>query len=126
MRLSAAVLADLSAIAAGQSAEPGDNRNALNLAMLESDLVLRGGTATFSDVFAAQVSTLGVSAQQAERMFETQNLVVQQVASLVDSVSGVSIDEESTNLIQFERAFQASSRLAVVVDEMLQTIVNLV
>jgi flagellar hook-associated protein 1 FlgK len=51
---------------------------------------------------------------------------VQQVASLVDSVSGVSIDEESTNLIQFERAFQASSRLAVVVDEMLQTIVNLV
>jgi flagellar hook-associated protein 1 FlgK len=67
-----------------------------------------------------------VSAQQAERMFETQNLVVQQVASLVDSVSGVSIDEESTNLIQFERAFQASSRLAVVVDEMLQTIVNLV
>ena len=41
-------------------------------------------------------------------------------------VSGVSIDEEMTNMIQFQRAFEASSKIITVVDELLTTVVNLI
>ena len=42
----------------------------------------------------------------------------------VQSDSGVNIDEEMTNLLQFQRAYQASARLITTVDEMLDTLVN--
>lgn len=126
MDLSAAVQGSLDAIAAGLSAETGDNRNALDLANLENAQVLSGGRATFSDIYNSLVTTMGIASQQSLRDWENQQLVFDQVKALSDSISGVSIDEESTMLIQFERAFQASSRVIVTVDEMLQTIVNMV
>jgi flagellar hook-associated protein 1 FlgK len=42
-----------------------------------------------------------------------------------DSVSGVSLDEEMTDLIKFQRAFEASARLITTVDELLATVINL-
>ena len=42
-----------------------------------------------------------------------------------DSVSGVSLDEEMTDLVKFQRAYQASARLITTVDTMLDTVVNL-
>ncbi len=126
LQVGSAVLGSLSAIGAGLSAERGDNRNALALADLQSQRLLLGGTATFADSYSAQVASLGIESQQAQRDAENQQLVVNQVSSLIDSVSGVSLDEESTNLIQYQRAFQASARVISTVDEMLQTIVNMV
>jgi flagellar hook-associated protein FlgK len=126
MDLSADVAGSLQAIAAGLTSEPGDNRNALDLAGLQSQRLLDGGTATFGDAYNALVTSVGIASQQAERESDNQQLVVDQVTSLIDSVSGVSLDEEATFLIQFERAFQASSRVITTVDEMLRTIVGMV
>ena len=42
-----------------------------------------------------------------------------------DSVSGVSIDEEMTDMVKYQKAFEASARLVTTVDEMLDTILNL-
>lgn len=126
VRVAAAIQADLAAIAAGLSAEVGDNRNALALADLESARLLSGGTATFADAFNSQLTSLGIASQQAERAWEHQGLVVEQVQALIDSVSGVSIDEESTHLIQFQRSFQASAKVIGAVDELLLTLLNMV
>ena len=54
-----------------------------------------------------------------------QNLVEQMLSRQRDSVSGVSLDEEMTDLIKFQKAFEASARLIVTIDEMLETVVNL-
>jgi flagellar hook-associated protein 1 FlgK len=46
------------------------------------------------------------------------------VKSQRDSVSGVSLDEEMADMIKYQRAFQASSRVIQVIDELLDTVVN--
>ncbi|NUP88838.1 MAG: flagellar hook-associated protein FlgK [Candidatus Sumerlaeia bacterium] len=126
LTLDPAVAGDLRALAAGLSAEPGDNRNALALAGLESALAMGGGTATFANFFEAALTRLGVRSRQVTSDLEAQTLVVDQVQTLVDSLGGVSLDEESVNLIQYERAFQASARVISAVDEMMQTIIAMV
>jgi flagellar hook-associated protein 1 len=125
MDIDPAIAGSLEAIAAGLSAEPGDNRNALLLANLESALTMNGGTATFSNYYEASVTSLGVTSRQASTDLDAQTYVVEQVSGIIDSVGGVSIDEESTNLIQYERAFQASARVISAVDEMMQTIIQM-
>ena len=48
-----------------------------------------------------------------------------QIEALRESVSGVSLDEELTRLLIFQRAFEASARLITVADDLLQTVINL-
>ena len=47
------------------------------------------------------------------------------LASQRDSIGGVSLDEEMTNLVQFQKAYAASAHLITTVDEMLQTVLDL-
>jgi flagellar hook-associated protein 1 FlgK len=67
------------------------------------------------------VSTLGGQISNATSEQTASNLNLQQLQSQVASISGVNMDEESSNLIQFERAYEGAARVAEVVDEMTQT-----
>ena len=67
---------------------------------------------------------LGIDAQKVESGFSTQELLVKELANRKDSISGVSLDEEITNLIREQHAFNAASRVITVADEMLDTIIN--
>ena len=83
------------------------------------------GTQTFSDYFASMYSFIGTQSQQAQRNSENTELLVQQLTDYREKVSGVSLDEEMANLIQFQRAFEASARYIRIVDEMLATLMNM-
>jgi flagellar hook-associated protein 1 FlgK len=50
---------------------------------------------------------------------------VQQLQNQRNSVSGVSLDEEAANLVQFQRAYQAAARIVNVIDTLTQTAINL-
>jgi len=67
---------------------------------------------------------LGIDAQKVESTFDTQELLVKELENRKDSISGVSLDEEITNLIREQHAFNAASRVITVADEMLDTIIN--
>ena len=54
-----------------------------------------------------------------------QQIVEKMLAAQRESISGVSLDEEMTDLIKFQRAYEASAKLIVTIDEMLETVVNL-
>ncbi len=104
---------------------PGDNRNALALVDLHTSRQGSLGNLTFNDYQTITIGDVGSAAREAESTFNTVTLEVDQLQSLRESVSGVSLDEELTNLLSFQRSFEASARLITVADELFQTVLGL-
>ena len=109
-------------IAASLSGAPGDGENALAIAQLRGRPVVSGSTP--DDFYRGIVSRLGVEREEAQRIAKNQELLVQQLENRRESISGVSLDEEMTNLIRYQYAYQAASLLVRTIDEMLDTLVN--
>lgn len=82
------------------------------------------GTSTFEEYFAMLVTKVGAAAKSAGAMAENQKAIHDQIIALRDSVSGVSIDEELTKMLQFQHGFQASARMITTLDGMLDVIIN--
>jgi flagellar hook-associated protein 1 FlgK len=102
----------------------GDGDNALRLAGLKQVLAMGQKEATYNDFMRSMAGKLGVDTQEAKRMAENQALLVQQVDGLRQGVSSVSLDEEMTNMIKFQHAYNAAARLITSVDEMIDVLVN--
>ncbi len=106
----------------------GDNTVALAIAQLASQkFTIAGGAAidgTFGGFFSTAVSNLGQAVAGATARATDQNSIEQLVRAQRDGVSGVSLDEETANLLKFQRAFQASSRVFNTIDELLDNVVN--
>lgn len=79
---------------------------------------------TIGQHFARSVSDLGQSLASARARAEDQTNIERLVRTQRDGVSGVSMDEELSDLVRYQRAFQASSRVFSMVDELLDTVVN--
>jgi flagellar hook-associated protein 1 FlgK len=83
---------------------------------------LRGGEAERG--YAALVAKLGGYVQTAKNDQSNLQTTVTAINDQRQSVSGVSLDEEMTNLIAFQRGYQASARTLTVMDEMLETLID--
>ncbi len=79
---------------------------------------------SFGDYYGAAIAKLGVDVQRAERMTQGEDILVTQLANQKESVSGVSLDEEMTNLIKFQKNYSAAARMVTMMDDMLDKIVN--
>lgn len=84
--------------------------------------VLNGGT--LDEYFRAVIGQLGVQSQEANRQAENQTALAEQVDSRRQSVSGVSLDEEMSNMIKFQHAYNAAARAMTTFDEMLDKVIN--
>jgi len=106
----------------------GDNSIAVAVANLATRSFSTGSgdliDGTLGQHFSRAVSDLGQSLATATARASDQDKIQQLVRNQRDTVSGVSLDEEMADLVRFQRAFQASSRVFSVVDELLNTIVN--
>jgi flagellar hook-associated protein 1 FlgK len=102
----------------------GDNRNALALAAL-SEAQVGPGNLTFAEAYRRLVTMIGMDAEQADQEALFQQKLVEQLTQMRDAISGVSLDEELSNLIKFQRAYQAAARLISVADELYQTLLSL-
>ena len=71
------------------------------------------------------LSDAGDQISSANNDLETQAAVLSQAMAQRDSVSGVSLDEEAINLLQYQKAFEAAARFIKVADEMTQVIISL-
>ncbi|NQZ00381.1 MAG: flagellar hook-associated protein FlgK, partial [Bdellovibrionales bacterium] len=111
--------------AAGAPGSPGDNRIANILSSVQYKKTLEDGTFTVDDFYSSVVGQVGVETQRATSANETQIDAHKQLENIRESISGVSLDEEATKMIEFQKTFDASARLIKTADEMMDTVLNL-
>ena len=111
--------------AALQPDAPGDNRNALAISNLQNIHLMNGGNTTVDDFYNSIVSDIGVTSSRNKEALGQQQSILTQLTKMRDQVSGVSIDEETTNLMQYQHAFDASARVIKIADEMMDTVLKL-
>lgn len=106
----------------------GDNSLALAVASLANRTFSTGNgdiiDGTLGQFYGRAVSNLGQALASATSRSDDQDNITNLIKAQRDGVSGVSLDEEMADLVRFQRAFQASSRVFSLVDELLDTVVN--
>jgi flagellar hook-associated protein 1 len=126
--LSTTVQSDLNAIAAATPPippapfAPGNGDNARALAALSHTPVV--GTFTLSGYYNDRVATIGTDLRAYKLDADNQEKVLNQLQNLQSSVSGVSLDEEMTNMLQYQRIYQAAARVINIMDDTLNRIIN--
>lgn len=103
----------------------GDNTIARAMARIASDQNFLNNYNP-SGSFNAVLSKVGMMAQEAINGNKTMGLVVQQLEGQRESLMGVNLDEEAVNIVKYQRAFEASSRVVNMTNEMLQTLIRMV
>jgi flagellar hook-associated protein 1 len=117
-----AILATPQLIAASSNGEVGDSSNATAIADLQQSALLAG--ATIDQSYSQLVTQIGGDSQLAQQNLSNQTALVQTLTNQRSSVSGVSLDEEMTNLLQFQRGYQAAARALTAMDQMIDQLIN--
>ncbi|WP_319409780.1 flagellar hook-associated protein FlgK [uncultured Desulfosarcina sp.] len=117
---------NLLAAALNTEGVPGGNGNAIAISELQNSLSMSGGTATFDDFYDSLVSDVGRNVSQAKVNTDHQSMVSLQLSTYREEVSGVSMDEEMVNMVQFQSAYTAAAKLVSTVDQMLQTLIDMI
>lgn len=112
------LVSDPTQVQTSSAGDPGGNDVALALAGLS------GGSA--DQAYSAFVSQVGSDVQANQNQQSTASSLLTSINNQRQSVSGVSLDEEMTNLIQYQQAYQASARVMNTIDSMMNTLISTV
>ena len=102
----------------------GDNTNALALAGIFNQNVLAGGTASLNGVVNAYVGTVGNQTGQAQNGATAQQSVMTSAQNAQSSVSGVNLDQEAANMVQYQQAYQAAAQVIQASDTLFQSLIS--
>lgn len=116
----------LNHIAAAGAAEDGEgNADTIKkIYQLIDSRALTNGTATMNEFIGALIAGLGASSQTAQDKYNHATLLVTNLDKRRESVMGVNMDEEATNLVRFQQGYNAAAKIISTMDEMLDVIVN--
>ncbi|MFL0269676.1 flagellar hook-associated protein FlgK [Candidatus Clostridium radicumherbarum] len=104
--------------------DPSKGGNSITVNGNIIDFVSNPSGTKMDNYFKDMVDKLGVQEAQAQRVVTNQTTLLASFQQTKDSVSGVSIDEEMANLIQYQHAYQANAKIISTVDELLDVVVN--
>lgn len=113
------------ALSSTRAGVPGNNQNGLALVGLQSRAVAGLDKTTFFDAYRKTATNLGIASQVASQRLDAEEIRHEQLQNFRAQVSGVSLDEELVNLLKYQRAFEAASRMIVAADEMMSTLISL-
>jgi len=121
-----AITANPSLVAAA-SVDDGESNNGNVLELIDlrkATTMFDSVTGTPDDFIKSLLSALSVDSSQAKRMATNSEALVYQTVNRRLSESGVSLDEEMTNMVKFQQAYNASARMITTLDKILDTTVN--
>jgi flagellar hook-associated protein 1 len=102
-----------------------DGRNAQAISDLVSAKQLNGGTVTLTDAYANYVNNIGNQTNQVQASSKAQASLVTQVTTAQQAVSGVNVNEEAANLLQYQQLYQANSKVIQTAQTLFQTILGI-
>ncbi|MDA8383423.1 MAG: flagellar hook-associated protein FlgK [Betaproteobacteria bacterium] len=113
----------------GYTGGADDNRNALLLGNLQTANTLaatpgNAPTESFQGAYGALVSNVGNQTNNAQVMQQAQSTLATQATQTQQSLSGVNLDEEASNLVRYEQAYQAAGKMVSVAGTMFQTLLT--
>jgi flagellar hook-associated protein 1 FlgK len=91
---------------------------------LEGQIGTAAGSVSANSLYQSLIVRLGVDGRTAQEMSANQDILVQHLQRRREAVSGVSLDEEATNLVRLQHAYQAAARFLTAVDQMLDRLIN--
>jgi flagellar hook-associated protein 1 FlgK len=103
-----------------------ENGTAIGIAELQTTALGQLGGSSLGGFWTSAVSRVGVLASSAANDAEATRVVRESLEAQDSAVSGVSVDEESVNLINYQRAYEGAARFISIVDELTQTLISLV
>jgi flagellar hook-associated protein 1 FlgK len=112
-----------SLIAASSDGTTGSNGNADAMYALNNQAVIAGQTPT--DYYSSIVFNVGNDTASASAEQSASALVLQQLSDQRASVSGVSLDEQAANMVQYQDAYQASAQVITTINDMMYTVINM-
>ena len=101
-----------------------DNTLASVIANLRNKGVLNNDSTTLDQYYSSIIGAVGVETNEAASFTENYNLLVQQIEFSRQSVQGVSLDEEMTNMIKYQHAYDAAARVITTMDQALDTVIR--
>ncbi|UCV08876.1 flagellar hook-associated protein FlgK [Dechloromonas denitrificans] len=102
-----------------------DGRNAVLFAKLQTQNTVAGGTATFQSAYSRLVADNGIRTREAKIQLDAQGAVLDQAQTTRDGLSGVNLDEEAANMLKFQQAYMASSKILEIGSKLFDTILAL-
>ncbi|MDA8415830.1 MAG: flagellar hook-associated protein FlgK [Betaproteobacteria bacterium] len=102
-----------------------DGNNAVAMGNLQSQNLLLGNTTSFTGAFAQLVAQVGTQTSQLQVTSTAQTNLVNQTTQTQQSISGVNLNEEAANLIQFQQAYQAAGKAIQVSNTMFSTVLSM-
>ncbi|MBC7713250.1 MAG: flagellar hook-associated protein FlgK [Rhizobacter sp.] len=124
--LSDSVKKDLSNIAAALDPNaPGDNRVAIGISKLQHERISGEGSVTLEEQYLQTIGSIGLETGKARLDAEQASGILAQANSLRERLTGVSIDEETANMVRYQQAYQASAKIMQAADDMFKTVLEL-
>jgi flagellar hook-associated protein 1 FlgK len=108
--------------AADSSGGTTNNANALAMGELQTTKIMGDGTLTLTDLYTQIVNDVGVKTQSSNSELEVADSRLEQRQTEQQSISGVNLDEENIELLQYEEQYQAAAQLITVANELFDTI----
>ncbi|MGE6630222.1 flagellar hook-associated protein FlgK [Bacillus sp. NPDC077027] len=125
IKVSDVILESTDNIAASLNQNAGDGTNATALAAIQDlKLAIGGTTTTIQDYYQNVIAEMGIQAQKNITLASSSAALVNSAEERRMSISAVSIDEEMTNMIQFQHAYNAAARIITLQDEILDKLIN--
>lgn len=116
------LLSDPTQISAAQDGTTGDNSVAAAIAGIKTATDTNGQT--IGDVYGAFVSTIGADSKDASSQLAVSNASLAQLQTQRESISGVSMDEEMSNMVKFQQGYNSAARIFSTMNDMMDTLIN--
>lgn len=102
----------------------GDGRAAVEIASIRNTKVMIGHERTLDDYFADSVTNVGLKGEQAENNLKSHMAIMNDLRTMRDSISGVNIDEELSDIIKFQHGYNAAAKFVTIWDSLIDTVIN--